>query len=155
MRIGYGYNRSDRDFAKQSCDRLFLDTALTNRSERADMLYALGLRPGDVVVVYFERDLGRGRELAAIRKVIEDAGATVETFGVANGTKKAAAGTRGMPYEAAVMAQPWWHSPGIGIDWINSKLVEKGFGPYARHQFIFALGNRGDTPRELTKPDNE
>lgn len=154
MRIGYGYRRGDRDFAKANVEKLFLDTRATKRSERADMLHALGLRPGDVVVVVFERDLGSPRELGPIRQFIADAGAYIETFGVANGTKKKPTEDRGIPYDAAILAQKWWHAPGISIDWINDKLVEKGFGPYARHQFIYALGNRGADPRVLTKPEN-
>lgn len=155
MRIGYGYRRSDRDFAKANVEKLFLDTAATKRSERADMLHMLGLRPGDVVVVVFEKDLGAPRELGPIRQFIADAGATIEAFGEANGTKARPADTRGIPYEAAVMAQRWWHAPGISLDWINDKLTEKGFGPYARHQFIYALGNRGDAPRNLVPPEDK
>ncbi len=155
MRVGYGYRRSDKDFAKANVEKLFLDTRATKRSERADMLHLLGLRPGDVVVVVFERDLGSPRELGPIRKFIADAGATIEAFGVANGTKTKPADTRGIPYEAKVVAQKWWHAPGISLGWINDRLIERGFGPYARHQFIYALGNRGDAPKVLTKPENE
>lgn len=148
MRIGYGLNRSERDFAGKNCDRLFLDTSMTNREQFAELFHGpLRLDPGDVIVVYHERDLGRGRGLAQVRQMIADKGLTIEAFGPSNGQKKAPKGDRGIPYEAAVEAQKWWHAVGIGPDFINAQLAKKGFGPYARHQFIYALGNKGDEPR--------
>lgn len=159
MRIGYGLNRTEKDFAGQNCDRLFLDTAMSNREQFAELFHgALRLDPGDVIVVYHERDLGRGRGLAQVRKMISDKGLTIEAFGPSNGTKKANEGTRGIPYEQAVEAQKYWHAAGIGPDFINAHLAREGkkrgevWGPYARHQYIYALGNKADKPRTLTPP---
>lgn len=159
-RYAYGKNRTERDFAGQDFDTLFLDTPMTKGEQLFELLYGgpedsnagVRLDPGDVILVYHERDLSRGRGLQKIREHLAKKGVTIEAFGPSNGQKKAQEGTRGIPYEAAVEAQKYWHAPGIGIDFINAQLAKKGFGPYARHQFIYALGNKGDEPRTLTPP---
>lgn len=140
-RIGYGFNRGDTDFRRHNCDRVFIDTSQTKRAARHDMLHLMGLRPGDVVVVYFERELGRGMELKQIREFIEAAGATIEAVGVSNGHKKAT--VRGMSDEAKAIARPYWVLPGCSIDFINAQLEKAGHGPFTRQQLIYALGKRG------------
>lgn len=67
MKVGYGYNRTPRDFAPYECERLFLDDASTNRQERVDLLDCLN-RPSeqDTLVLLSKGDLGRGREVAKL-----------------------------------------------------------------------------------------
>lgn len=77
MRVGYGINRSDRDFAKADVARLYIDTDRTERMERADLLQ-YGLRRGDTLVLLAAGDLGRGAELPAIRRILEERGVTTE-----------------------------------------------------------------------------
>lgn len=77
MRHGYGYNRSERDFAHADVERVWIDTAKTDRLERADML-EIGLRPKDTLVLLRPGDLGRGPDLAAVRRLLEARGVTIE-----------------------------------------------------------------------------
>lgn len=76
MQMFYGYKRSPKD-APPYCEKVWLDDERTNRQERDDMILALRPAGADVVVVLAESDLGRGRELPAIRAAIEAKGATV------------------------------------------------------------------------------
>ena len=103
-RIGYAFNRGDTVFARHNVDRMFIDTSATKRESRHDMLHKMGLRSGDVVVVWHERDLGRGVELKQIREFIAAQGASIEAVGTSNGTKKAKVG--GMSDEAVAIGRP-------------------------------------------------
>lgn len=77
MRVGYGYERAERDFGEASVDRVWIDTRSTDRMERAAML-EMGLRPGDTVVLLALGDLGRGTDLRAVRRRLEEMRVTVE-----------------------------------------------------------------------------
>ena len=81
-RIGYGYNRSDREFAALDIEpgKLFIDTAgSSDRPWRRAMFSALGNPPEPVVVVLVANgDLGAGREITLLRNEIERLGATIE-----------------------------------------------------------------------------
>ena len=79
MKVGYGYNRSPRDFAPYECDRLFLDDAATGRQERIDLMDCLD-KPGerDTLVLLAKGDLGRGHELAKLLVDLDAANVTLE-----------------------------------------------------------------------------
>lgn len=158
MRIGYGYMRGDTLFRDEACDKLFLDVD-KRRAGLAELLDGtLRLDPGDVIVVYQESDLGKGPALKRVRDFFASKGVTIEVFGRPLGPTKKPPQQRGIPYEALVKAQPYWHLPGISIEFINDMLRREGnkkhetWGPYARHQFIYALGNQSAKPRKLTPP---
>jgi len=151
-RIAYGYNRGDRVFDRHNVDRVFLDTSQTKRVQRYEMMHKLGLRRGDVVVVWHERDLGRGMELKQIREHFAALGVTIEAVGTPNGPKKAT--VRGMSDKAVAIAKHFWGLPGCSIDFINDQLERHGHGPFTRQQMIFKMGNRG-TYKARTPPTDE
>lgn len=140
-RIAYGFNRGDNFFRPYNVDRVFLDTSATKRAQRYELLHQLGLRPGDTIVVWHERDLGRGVELRQIREFLAEQGVNIEAVGTSNGATKAK--VRGMSDEAAAIAKPYWVLPGCSIDFINAQLEKEGHGPFTRQQMIYKLGNRG------------
>lgn len=79
-RIGYGFNRSDRDFAALNIEpgKVFIDLPGRDRPERRAMFSALSNSGGAVVVLVANGDLGAGREINLLRKEIERLGATIE-----------------------------------------------------------------------------
>lgn len=77
MRVGYGFGRTERDFGRAKVDRVYLDTAFSERTERADML-RLGLRRGDVLVLLRPGDLGHGKDLINVRQMLADMGVKIE-----------------------------------------------------------------------------
>ena len=56
MRVGYGYNRIEKEFAHASCDRVWIDGQHTERQERSTML-GMGLRKGDTLVLLARGEL--------------------------------------------------------------------------------------------------
>lgn len=77
MRVGYGYRRTEKDFADLDCQATYVDTPKTDRAERAWMFQA-GLRPGDVLVMLGRGDLGYGLELRRLRERLERMNVAVE-----------------------------------------------------------------------------
>ena len=65
MRIAYGYNRAENDFARGEVDEVLLDYTNTNRVERAE-LFGSALRPGDTLALIDKADLGRGGEVSML-----------------------------------------------------------------------------------------
>lgn len=79
-RIGYGFNRSDREFDALNIEplKLFIDLPGSERPERRGMFAALSNVDDAVVVLVANGDLGAGREINLLRKEIERLGATIE-----------------------------------------------------------------------------
>lgn len=76
MRIGYGFNRPDKQFAQYECDRVFIDTPKTEREERRALF--LCLRNGDTLFMLKPGDLGYGKELQQLRKMLSDSDVAIE-----------------------------------------------------------------------------
>lgn len=148
-RIGYGFNRTDKALAAMNCDRMFLDFKGT-RAARFDLLHHVGLRPGDVVCVVRESDLGYGVELKQIRELIEAAGATIEVAPQSHNAPVKAK-TRGMADHVREVAKGYWR-PGISLETANNALAYEGarrgedpdmWGPFTRAQWKYACGSKG------------
>ena len=65
MRIGYGYNRNEIDFARLDCKKVYLDMTGSNRQERGFMMRPGGLRKNDVIVILKAGELGANATAAA------------------------------------------------------------------------------------------
>ena len=137
MLIAYGYKRADGDFKAHNPDRIVIDAPGTMREGRYDMLHGLGLREGDTVLVFSERDLGGGQEISAIRDFISQAGATLRVLDAPRAPKRAPG--RGIHEDDKALAQTLWHTVGVSVEYLNSRMKH---GPYARHQFNEAFGPR-------------
>ena len=87
MRVGYGFGRTSEDFGRARVERVYLDTAFTDRSERTDML-KIALRTGDTLVLLAMGDLGAGAGLRAIRRRLQDLGVTIEVLSPDEGEKR-------------------------------------------------------------------
>ena len=75
MKLGYGYRRFEADLVSAGAENIFIDLS-RERPMRDDML--LALRPGDEVIVLYDRDLG-GSPVAddVWRAKVEAAGAVL------------------------------------------------------------------------------
>lgn len=140
MRVGYGYNRTERDFGHLSVDRVFIDLKGTKRAERADMFDHL-LRSGDVVVLLSEKDLGFGREIAPLKTALAALGVTIEVD-PHRAAKPKQPTPRGMSDEAVALAKIYWPHSQYSIEYILDRLADKGFGPFTRNQLNYKLGPR-------------
>lgn len=137
MLIAYGYKRADRDFKAHNPDRLFIDAPGTMREGRYDMLHKLGIRKGDTVLVFSEKDLGGGREISFIRDFITDAGGSIRVLEGTKNPKRAK--RRGIHEDDRGLAQTLWHTVGVSLEYLNSRMKH---GPYARSQMNDAFGPR-------------
>lgn len=79
-RIGYGFNRREKEFDGLRLDKLFLDFKGGDREERSAMWSAC--RPGDTIVMLAKGDLGRGGELLLLRSQIAERGVTIEVASI-------------------------------------------------------------------------
>ena len=77
MRIAYGYNRAENDFARGEVDEVLLDYKDTNRRERAEW-FGSALRPGDTLARIDKADLGRGGEVSMLLEKLDEMGVSVE-----------------------------------------------------------------------------
>lgn len=137
MIIAYGYKRADRDFAKHNPEKVFIDAPGTKREARHDMLHGLGIREGDTVLVFSERDFGGGVEINKVREFIAAAGGTVKVLENASLPKKSK--RRGFHDDDRTLAETLWHTVGVSVEYINTRMKH---GPYARSQFNDAFGRR-------------
>jgi len=86
MRIGYGFNRSEKEFKSAKVQRVWIDFDDTDRNERTTMLVG-GIRPGDTIVLLAPGDLGRGGELPMLRKDLKGRGVAIEVIDVGAETR--------------------------------------------------------------------
>lgn len=78
MRLAYGYNRKEKDFAKLSitAGKFFIDNKFSGLQERLDMMQTL--REGATVVLLSMADLGKGKAQLKAVAAIEATGAIIE-----------------------------------------------------------------------------
>lgn len=140
-RIGYGYNRPDRDFRGHDCDLVVIDTKSDNRAGRIDVMQAL--KPGFTLVIFSWKEFAPGRLKATMQAELERMGVTVELLAIPPKPKVQPTG-RGVSDEAKAEALTMWHKPTMfSVDYIQSHLTRRGFGTYSRNQLNYALGPRG------------
>lgn len=144
MRIGYGFGRTSEDFARAKVDRLYLDTAFTDRSERTDML-RIGIRKGDTLVLLAHGDLGAGAGLRAIRRRLGDMGVEIELAQPASQTKR----PRGRPAsydpnpEQDEQIRRLWYMDGVYMMKHVLQRAEEIYGkPVSRNQLDNRYGPR-------------
>lgn len=89
--IGYGWCRTEDDLLAAGADLVFIDYG-KERPQRADMLRPGVMRPGDVLILLAESDLGRGRELAKQRELLAERGVRIDVK-----ADKSPAGNPGRP----------------------------------------------------------
>lgn len=82
MILGYGYERDPADLRAQGAERVWIDTAKSERQERSDLIQ-VALRRNDVVVILARGDLGQGREIPMIEGMIAERGGTIRVVEVA------------------------------------------------------------------------
>ncbi len=138
MRIAYGYNRSEKDFAHLTVDRVWLDVKSSQRRERAEM-FAGGLRQGDTLVLLDRKDIGRERGLLS---KAEGLGVTIE----AHDPKKAPA-PRGRP--RTFNPNPTqdkkikdWFKAAYELRYVIRRASEEMGHPVNRGQLYHRYGNR-------------
>lgn len=151
MRIGYGFNRSDNDFVNAGVDRVYIDTSKTDRLERFDMLLN-GLRPGDTVVLLAPGDLGRGTDLRAARRRLEELAVAVE---IAEAPKPKEIRSRGRPRRFApspendkVIRELWYADGKIMMKHVLARATELCGVSVTRNQLDHYYG-----PRDGSQPN--
>lgn len=139
-RIGYGYNRPDRDFRGHDCDLVIIDTKADKRAGRIDVMQAL--KPGFTLVIFSWKEFAPGALKATMQAELDRMGVTVELLDIPP-KPKVKPDARGMSDEAKAHARPMWHKPTIySVDYIQDSLQRAGFGAFSRNQLNYALGPR-------------
>lgn len=77
MRIAYGYNRAEKEFAQGDADDVLLDFKHTERAERGE-LFSVVLREGDTLLLIDRADLGRGGEVAMLEAKLSELNVSIE-----------------------------------------------------------------------------
>lgn len=149
MRIGYGFGRTSEDFARAKVERLYLDTAFTDRSERTDLLQR-DMRAGDVVVLLAAGDLGQGTDLRAVRRRLKAAGVTVEVLEAEKQRKQRGRPAKFNPTpDQDEQIRKLWYMDGIYMMKHVIQRAEEIYGkPVTRNQLDHRYG-----PRDGSMPD--
>lgn len=150
MRIGYGYGRVSEDFARAGVERLYLDTAFTDREERTSML-SQGVRPGDTIVLLAHGDLGAGAGLRAIRRRLEGMDVTVELVtGEAAGKRSPGRPSQFEPTpEQDKQIRDLWYADGV---YTMKHVLQRAGDIYGKPVTRYQLDNRYG-PRNGSMPD--
>lgn len=145
MRHGYGYNRTEKEFAHASCDRVWLDSRSTDREERGELFRPHNLRDGDTLVLLSKGDLGYGGEITIFRRALRDRGVTVEVCPKPKETKPAG---RPSPFtemtpDQAEQIRAIWNDPLIYTQAYAVKRATEIMGqPVSRFQLHRVFGKR-------------
>ena len=145
MRVGYGKNRIEKEFAHADCDRIWIDGDHTDRRERSFML-GNDLRNGDTLVLLAKGDLGHGGELTIIYRALADRSIAVEV----SKPPKADAKPRGRPRKfdpapeadkeiAALWSDPLLYTPA----YVMRRAEELTGAPVNRNALFHRYGKRG------------
>lgn len=139
-RIGYGYERPDRDFKGHDCDLVVIDTKATQREGRRDVMDRL--RSGDTLVIFSWKELAPGALKAAMRAQLDAMGVTVELLDIPP-KPTVTPSRRGMSDDAKAEARTMWHEPTkFSVEYIQNHLARKDLGTYSRNQLNYALKRR-------------
>ncbi len=145
MRIGYGYNKAESDFASANVDRVYLDTKTTDRMERSEMLRR-GLRGGETLVLLAKGDLAAGTDVRSVNRKLVELGVTVEVIEAPSDKPKR---PRGRPAQFAPSARAdkhiraLWYEPAFHKAAFVQKRAEERCGhPVTRLQLDNRYGPR-------------
>jgi len=139
MRIGYGFKRSDKDFAAWDCERVFIDVPATQREARRDLFVCLV--PGDTLFMFSPGDLGYGQELSNLRKILEEKQVSIEY-------PPSPTGGRGRPKkfdpspDQDRFIRALWKDQTVSQGFAIAEASRKMGQPVKRHQLIYRYGNR-------------
>ena len=139
-RIGYGYERSDRDFKAHNCAAVFIDVKSTQRTSRLDLMQRI--RAGDTLVIFSWKELAPGALKKHTQDLLDNVGVTVELLDIP-AKPKVQPSRRGMSDEAKAEALTMWHQPTkFSVEYIQNHLARKDLGTFSRNQLNYALGPR-------------
>ena len=141
MRIGYGYKRSDKDFAAWDCEKVFVDTPATLREERRDLF--LALQPGDTLFMFKPGELGHGKELTALRKILKDYNVTVEYPPQPEDGRGRPAKFNPSPEDDAYIRK-LWKDQTFSVAYVLRVAGERTGVDVKRHQLIHRYGKRSE-----------
>jgi hypothetical protein len=144
MRIGYGFNRHDKDFEKWDCERVWIDTRKSERVHRSDMFIFLeGGAPGDDTLFLLSKgDLGYGKELKQLRDDLESLGVSVEYPPTPPDGRGRPAKFEPTPEVDALLRSMWKDPRHYSVALCLRTAVEKTGADVKRHQFIYRYGKR-------------
>lgn len=139
-RIGYGYNRPDRDFKAHDCDLVVIDTKASKREGRSDVLQRLKSR--DTLLIFSWKELAPGALKSSMVAHLDGIGCTVEVLDIPD-KPKVEPTERGMSDEARDFARPLWRDPVLySVEHVQSELERRGYGRFTRNQLNYALKAR-------------
>lgn len=139
MKVGYGYNRSPRDFAPYECERLFLDDAATNRQERVDLMQCL--RDGDTLILLSKGDLGRGHEIAKLLADLEAVSVVLQIIQAPPAKPQGRPRKFAPTDEQAKRLESLWRSS-LPLSHVLVRAQEITGQNVKRHQMIYRFGSR-------------
>lgn len=147
-RVAYGFKRSDRDFVHLDINpsKYFIDVQGSKRQQRADLIRQL-TRPDIVVVVLAYGDIGAGKEIATIRRLIADAGATIEGPDERGENKpKARRGRKSKAdwsnIETSREVCNYWYAEYLSTGYVEDKASDILGGPVDRNSLNYRCGPR-------------
>lgn len=139
-RIGYGYNRPDRDFKAHNCDLVVIDTKTSKRVGRGEVMQRLTSR--DTLVIFSWKEFAPGALKSTMQADLDRIGCAVELLDIPS-KPKVKPSQRGMSDEAKAFIIGKWRQPTIySVEYIQHELREKGYGTFSRNQLNFHLKRR-------------
>lgn len=144
MRIGYGYNRPDKDFDAWDCERVFVDTNRTEREERAAMFSIFPLIDSPIELFMFTKgELGYGKELQQLRKTLDAQGVSI-TYPPVKVESRGRKPKFNPTPEQITLFNRYWKDDKYSQAYCLRKISEEMGFNVPRHQAIYKLGNRYD-----------
>jgi hypothetical protein len=144
MKVGYGLNRNERDFAAAGAERVYLDIDKTDRQERADLLKR-GVQPGDILYIFGWGELAKGGERQIIEARLEQLGVTVKVLdGPQLPPAKIGRPLKFNPNEsqAATIGALWYDPLSYTQAYVRRRAEEIMGYPVTRNQLNYRFGKR-------------
>lgn len=139
MKLAYGYNRREQDFAHIEPDKLWLDMPGTNRQEQGDMFRDGAIHEGDEVHVVSEGDL----RPASLKNIIRERGATLHVSPPPRESRPPGAPAKFNPTpEQSEQIRTLWLNPGYTLRYVLTRAAEILGHDVKRHQLIYRYGPR-------------
>jgi hypothetical protein len=141
IRLGYGYCRSDKDFAPYECEDVFLDTKKSRRQWRHLLFLALSSPNVDELFLLSPGDLGRGKEVPKLKERLKEYGVTL-VYPPETPERRGRPAKFNPEPEHDAMIRDLWKDQTHSLGYVLRKAEQITGHPVKRHQLIYRYGNR-------------
>jgi len=152
---GYGIDRDPAQLRALGAERIWIDTATSDRAERA-ALWGVAMRDGDTILILSRADLGHGREIPRFEGLAEAAGVTVRVVETPKPARlpPGPAPTFRPDAEQERRIRHYWHGPFKPAEALRIATEEMGY-PVGRAALNRHLGPRGRPKPWINTPAKE